>query len=313
MSVAANALVAVVAVLAALLAVVLAGLLIGERGRFAQPSTRKVLAEAGRRKLFLLDLLHGYFYARWPRRYIGLFVHRIIPRMSRRAKQWLADHYHGKVLRPAEARAIITVQKAIALRDLEQVIPYPTARQLVLAAPPALALFECPCRHVRRNPCKPTQVCIVVGQPFVDFALEHNRAWTRPASRQEVLDVLEAEHRRGHVHMAWFKDVCLDRMFAICNCCPCCCGGIEAMVRHGVPMIASSGYVARVDPARCAGCGTCEKLCPFSAIRTDGISQVDFDRCMGCGVCCSRCPEGAIRLDREPAKGVPLDVHQLGG
>jgi hypothetical protein len=38
----------------------------------------------------------------------------------------------------------------------------------------------------------------------------------------EALDLLRAEHERGHLHSAWFKDVMLNRFYAICNCCKCC-------------------------------------------------------------------------------------------
>jgi len=48
------------------------------------------------------------------------------------------------------------------------------ARDLVLKAPPEIAVNECGCRHRRAHPCQPTQVCMVVGQPFVDFILEHH-------------------------------------------------------------------------------------------------------------------------------------------
>ena len=35
----------------------------------------------------------------------------------------------------------------------------------------------------------------------------------------------------------------LGRFYAICNCCKCCCGAMQAHL-NGVPMLASSGYVA---------------------------------------------------------------------
>jgi tetratricopeptide (TPR) repeat protein len=53
-------------------------------------------------------------------------------------------------------------------------------------------------------------------------------------SPAEAVEILEAEHRRGHVHAAYFKDACLDRFYVICNCCKCCCGGIDAMVSVGL-------------------------------------------------------------------------------
>ncbi|MGO9416315.1 MAG: 4Fe-4S binding protein [Syntrophobacteraceae bacterium] len=56
-----------------------------------------------------------------------------------------------------------------------------------------------------------------------------------------------------------------DRFYAICNCCKCCCCGIEWMVKYGSPMLASSGYVAPVDETLCAACGTCVDACPFEA------------------------------------------------
>ena len=32
---------------------------------------------------------------------------------------------------------------------------------------------------------------------------------------------------------------------------------------------------------------------------------------MGCGVCVSKCPQEAISLQRDPAKGEPLELQKL--
>ncbi|MGD2174880.1 MAG: 4Fe-4S binding protein [Candidatus Brocadiaceae bacterium] len=295
----------------ALLAALIGLVLYAERGRPLLPSTWRMMRSIGLRGLFSPRSLHGYVYGRWPKQYLELLINRIYPRLGPRWRKWLADRYHSKVLTPEQSRAIITLDRKIPLQDLEQIIPYPMARQLVLDGPPDVAVQECYCRHARREPCQPTQVCMAIGQPFVDFVLEHHPRTSRRLSQTEALQLLAAEHERGHVHSAWFKDALMDRFYAICNCCPCCCAGIEAMVRHETPMMASSGYVADVDEALCVGCGACEEVCPFDAIQVEGKAAVEWENCMGCGVCVSACPNDGISLVRDERKGQPLDVRLL--
>jgi len=153
---------------------------------------------------------------------------------------------------------------------------------------------------------------MVVGQPFVDFILEHHPNSARRLSTEEALALLKAEHERGHVHTAWFKDAAAGRFYAICNCCKCCCGGIEAMTKHGIPMIAPSGYTCQVNQDLCIGCQACTQVCPFEAIQVvGGTAQVIWEQCMGCGACEPFCPQGALSLVRDEGKGLPLDVRLL--
>ncbi|MFN2185105.1 MAG: 4Fe-4S binding protein [Anaerolineae bacterium] len=295
-----------------------------------RPSTRAFTREARRLPGYsFLDWLHGYVYSRWPYLYIGIgtgehplanifgppvrLLGRILPErpLGEQESGTFADGYHGKVVPLDAATQLVTVGEDVDLGDLEQIIPYPVARDIVLKHPDHIVALECPCRSARENPCLPLDVCLIVGEPFASFVAEHHPRRSRWISQEEAVGILRAEQERGHVSHAFFKDAMLGRFYAICNCCSCCCGAMEAQ-RNGTPMIASSGYIARVDADLCAGCETCASNCQFAAISLNGDGAViDAAACMGCGVCVAHCPQEAIKLVREPGKGEPLEIQKL--
>jgi len=222
-----------------------------------------------------------------------------------------AEGYHGKVVPLKAAKRLVMIEEEINLGNLEQVIPYARARDIVLRNPDHIVALECPCRASRAEPCLPLDVCLIVGEPFASFVAEHHPHRSRWITRQEAVEILCAEHKRGHVHHAFFKDAMLDRFYAICNCCACCCGAMQAW-RGGTPMLSSSGYVCRVDKKQCIDCGVCVEACQFGALMvTGGVVNVDEALCMGCGVCVSRCEQEALTLVRDPSKGEPLAIHEL--
>jgi ferredoxin len=299
------------------------------RPSLLRPSTRAFTREARRLPGYsFLDWLHGYVYSRWPYLYIGIGTGehpladifgppvRLLGRLLPKEKDGsdggtFADGYHGKVV-PLEAAAqLVTVGEDVDLGDLEQIIPYPVARDIVLKHPDHIVALECPCRSARENPCQPLDVCLIVGEPFAGFVAEHHPRRSRWISQEQAVEILRAEQERGHVSHAFFKDAMLGRFYAICNCCSCCCGAMHAH-QNGTPMLASSGYVASLDADLCAGCETCVEHCQFAAISVNGGGAViDAAACMGCGVCVAHCPQGAIDLVREPAKGEPLEIQKL--
>ncbi len=277
------------------------------------------------------DRIHGYVYARWPYLYIRVAtgehpMARVVGPMARRILAWFnqestkssmdggtdfADTYHGKVVPLQQATQLVTVDEEIRLVDLEQVIPYARARDIVLKNPDHIVVLDCPCRAGRPDPCQPLAVCLIIGEPFASFIVDHHPHRSRWIAPEEAVSILQAEDGRGHVHHAFFKDAMLDRFYAICNCCACCCGAMQAH-RTGVPMLAPSGYVARADGSVCAACRSCADACQFAAISfLHGFAHIDPATCMGCGVCVSQCPPEAISLHRDPAKGEPLDIRGL--
>ncbi|MCK6619870.1 MAG: 4Fe-4S binding protein [Calditrichaceae bacterium] len=299
---------------------------------FWKPSTRSFIQEARKTSHYsLFDWIHGYIYARWPYFYIGvgvgehplkrfflplwnLFSRVFEPRREdagKNGKSAFAEGYHGKVIPLEEASRLVAVNREVSLKDLEQVIPYSRARDIILRNPGHIVALECPCRASRPSPCKPLDVCLIIGEPFASFIIEHHPRRSRWITQGEAAEILRAEHERGHVHHAFFKDAMLGRFYAICNCCACCCGAMQAW-RNGTPMLASSGYVSRIDPERCVGCETCIEYCQFGALKMEeGVAMVDEGRCMGCGVCVSKCAHEAHSLVRDPARGEPLQIREL--
>ncbi|MFB3904294.1 MAG: FAD-dependent oxidoreductase [Acidobacteriota bacterium] len=68
------------------------------------------------------------------------------------------------------------------------------------------------------------------------------------------------------------------------------------------------GVVAQVDPAKCVGCLTCTRTCPFGIPQVieqegrtgvgglGGAAFIDSALCQGCGTCTGECPANAIQL-----------------
>ena len=303
------------------------------------PSTRRWFREArNSTHTSLFDLLHGYIYARWPYLYIGLgtgehplskkhsWVVTVLSKVishsnsahqpsqngvSTNGKPTFAEGYHGKVMPLESISRLVTVGEDIRMPDLEQVIPYQRARALILQNPDHIVALQCPCRTARQNPCLPLDVCLIVGEPFASFIIEHHPQRARWITQQGAVEILRQEDARGHVHHAFFKDAMFGRFYAICNCCSCCCGAMQ-FHQQGTPMLAASGYVCRVDESLCIGCGDCATFCQFDALSLAGlISTVSVEACMGCGVCVDKCAQGALALQRETSKGQPLEIHQL--
>ncbi len=297
--------------------------------RLIQPSTRAFYREGRQMQGYsLFDFVHGYVYGRWPYLYIGIgtgehplnrvirpvanFFSKLFPPRPKPAgggpTVTFADTYHGKVVPLETARQLVSIKEPIHIEDLEQVIPYTKARSIIMQHPDHIIVLDCPCRSSREHPCLPLDVCLIVGEPFAGFVHDHHPERSRWITSEEADQILQAEHARGHVAHAFFKDAMLGRFYAICNCCSCCCGAMQAQ-RNGVPMLTASGYRAEIDADLCIQCGTCNAYCQFGALSLDDFaSVVDSEKCMGCGVCVDKCPQGAIELVLDPLKGQPLEI-----
>lgn len=69
-----------------------------------------------------------------------------------------------------------------------------------------------------------------------------------------------------------------------------------------------------INPDICAGCQTCIKLCPYSAIELDqrrGIAVVNEAVCKGCGSCSGFCPSGAARIKHFNTRQVFAEIEGI--
>ncbi len=287
-------------------------------------STMRALRWLGLRQT-ITGGVHGVLYARWGPQYI--FVMRKLARLfGKRGRKWMEDSYHGKVLSHELATSIITLDRDVPLQDLgDQVIPYNRAREILLNSDTSYVLTDCVCKRDKHDhhgePCKlasePYYTCMFVGNPdLCNFLVDHKPATSKRLNREEAIAKLDEFHEIGLVHNAWFKSCIKDQFYVICNCCPCCCLGFESM-RQGIRQLTPSGFVAEVDTAACAGCGTCVTVCPFHAVEMTGEgkeakSTVNLDRCYGGGVCIEKCPAGARKLMPDTKRKIqPMDVRKL--
>jgi Pyruvate/2-oxoacid:ferredoxin oxidoreductase delta subunit len=276
--------------------------------------------------------LHAYIYLARTDTYVNFlvplarFVARYLPSpLGAGILRLVQPYYHSKVLITSDAKRVVSLNEDLYIDDSvgKKVAPFDIARQIIFEHPDSLVGIDCACRKHYKN-CSSAKyglnMCMSIGEPQSSFILEHSKLNPKKLTVEEALDRLDDFHKNGFVHTFWFKDAIGNRSYAMCNCCKCCCGGLNAnnklipMVHYPKQMILSSGYIAVTDTNKCKGCLTCVKFCPFEARKIDSASlksETIYERCYGCGVCVDKCPNGAISLVLDPAKGIPLNVDVL--
>jgi formate hydrogenlyase subunit 6/NADH:ubiquinone oxidoreductase subunit I len=130
------------------------------------------------------------------------------------------------------------------------------------------AVGACSCRRSRRvrsEGCGHLEedMCIAVGD-MVTYAIETNKA--RPATREEVMEILQRAEDNGFVHQITNIDG-KDKILGICNCCVCSCYALRTSQLFNTPNMSASAYRAHVDPEKCVACGQCAEVCPAGAAK----------------------------------------------
>jgi len=80
--------------------------------------------------------------------------------------------------------------------------------------------------------------------------------------------------------------------------------------------------VARVDPALCAGCFHCERVCPYGAVERHEVrdrqgrllkvvAEVNPGVCQGCGTCQATCPSKSVELQGFTDEQIFAEINAL--
>ena len=196
----------------------------------------------------------------------------------------------------------------VSIEAEAQILRYEDMRGMIDKAR-SFRLMECICRKKQAllgEPCSyPRETCMMFSRE--PEAFDYFAYSGRTVTREEALEVLELAAREGLVHASY--NVQKGHMF-VCNCCSCCCEFLRGLKEFEQPyMIASSNFVAAIDPETCVACGVCaEERCPVGAVEAgDDAYRVLAERCIGCGVCVPTCAAEAITLVRraEEEQDVP--------
>jgi NAD-dependent dihydropyrimidine dehydrogenase PreA subunit len=284
----------------------------------------------------ILNMIHAYVYYTLYDHYIAcaLFVARTLSRFPRIIYKtvvidFFGRRYHCKVVTYENARKLIALEEDVVLptEESKKIIPWEIANKIILKHKEQLAIVDCPCRMEKKTAgkkyCEPMNTCIFYGKVGVDFVTTHMpRMNGHRATKEEVLNLLESQHKNGKVLTVWFKDATGYRAGVLCCCCSCCCAAMEVEMLsrkkgiQGLAMTAPSGYSVAVDMERCKVCEKCTKACQYGAmdvVNIDGERKLSYskDLCMGCGVCVSMCPNESISLKPDPDKGAIFDVDLM--
>lgn len=158
-----------------------------------------------------------------------------------------------------------------------------------------IALQNCECRTHYNRCDKPLEVCLLLNT-VGDKAVSQGKA--RHISVEEAADVLKKANESGLVHISLYRPD--HEMYALCNCCPCCCHDLQLIKLTGRKDIGiRSEYRSETSFDICNHCGECTERCLFNArVVQNAELKYDPEKCVGCGLCVTTCPCEAISMVR---------------
>lgn len=228
--------------------------------------------------------------------------------LERLAGLW--ESYLQRLARSGEAEIplarVVPIQEEV--ENEPRVLTHEKVYQLIDEAK-VVGLAHCACRTAFANCDAPLEACMLFDDTC-KYLVE--RGFARYIEKDEMKRLLREFDELGLVHNVNNSQ---DKLQFICNCCPCCCGFLRAVIELKLPgWLATSGFFASVDGELCNGCAVCEDRCPMGAIEVvDEVAVVNTDRCIGCALCVTGCDVEAMELERrEDIPQTPATMREMG-
>ena len=131
--------------------------------------------------------------------------------------------------------------------------------------------------------CNGLATAIVEGKAPVNGCPVGGAASAEKIAKVLGVEVTESEKMVAHVHCSGDCETAKNR--ANYEGIEDCLGAIRV----------ANGY--KECAFACLGLGTCEKACPFGAIKVvNGVAKVNTEKCTACGKCIAACPKNVISL-----------------
>lgn len=198
----------------------------------------------------------------------------------------------------------------IAIESKLNIHTYSEAQEIVNTAK-SWGVRTCICRKQQalvNNPCAyPIDACLIFSKKENAF---NDSKSTRPITKEESFEILAKAEQAGLIHSTMNVR---EGVEYICNCCTCCCGILQGLIKWNQPYaFVSSNYIIQLKDELCIGCEKCIERCKFGALTLEeGKCLAIPDRCIGCGVCTIVCPTQALKLVSRAKKDIkkpPKDI-----
>lgn len=224
--------------------------------------------------------------------------------------QLLKRHWNDKKIKQLR---VVPVQKSIETKD--KVHPYIKIKEVISGeGNKPYAVAKCICRVEQEKKGTPTgrliETCLMFGiaaKYYIETGIG------RKISEQELFDKLDECERDGLVPLGTNS----KKIINLCMCDKQGCQLLKNIKKTEKPALQfHSGYIAKMDPSSCVGCGVCETRCQMEAITISGhkknkkktpIYTINENFCIGCGLCVTTCPSDSIQLIK---KNEPLEIPE---
>ena len=114
----------------------------------------------------------------------------------------------------------------------------PGEAKKVIAAATSIAVGDCKCRKVFKNCDRPVRTDIVFGVGF-DVFTDVRKDEYESISKEEAFRIIDECKEKGLIQMLLR---CRNDMYALCNCCTCCCVPLRLKKDYGIKNVVCRGY-----------------------------------------------------------------------